>query len=111
LYETRDRRVDLAAANYRAVVRGYQHYFYAQMSRQRLAALGNVEPAHAPNLDRFQPQPIPALGDGLPAESPHLAKARLVANAGLNEYVAQEIAADPDSSSWSALAEAKIYTS
>ena len=38
-----------------------------------------------------------------PEDSPHLAKARLLANAGLNEYIPQEIAADPDSSSWSAL--------
>ena len=30
---------------------------------------------------------------------------------GLNEYIAQEIKADPDSSSWSALAEAQIYSS
>jgi soluble lytic murein transglycosylase len=40
-----------------------------------------------------------------------LAKARLLANAGLNEYIAQEIKADPNSSSWSALAEAQIYAS
>ncbi|MGD0548391.1 MAG: lytic transglycosylase domain-containing protein, partial [Terracidiphilus sp.] len=45
------------------------------------------------------------------ADSPHLAKARLLANAGLNAYIAEEIAADPDSSSWSALAEAQIYAS
>jgi soluble lytic murein transglycosylase len=35
----------------------------------------------------------------------------LLANAGLNEYVAQEIQADPDSSLWSSLAEAQIYAS
>jgi len=29
----------------------------------------------------------------------------------LNDYIAQEIAADPDSASWSALAEAQIYSS
>jgi len=29
----------------------------------------------------------------------------------MNDYIAREIAADPDSSSWSALAEAKIYAS
>jgi soluble lytic murein transglycosylase len=29
----------------------------------------------------------------------------------LNDYIAQEIAADPDASSWSALAEAQIYSS
>ncbi len=34
-----------------------------------------------------------------------------MANAGLNEYVGQEIAADPDSAGWSALAEAQIYAS
>jgi len=101
----------LAAANYRAVTRAYQHYFYAQMARQRLAAMGNIQPAREPQLDRFQPQPVPPLDSTFPADSPHLAKARLVANAGLNDYVAQEIAADPDSSSWSALAEAQIYAS
>ena len=37
------------------------------------------------------------LVESFPADSPHLAKARLLANAGLNEYIAQEIAADPDS--------------
>ena len=53
----------------------------------------------------------PKLVDTFPADSPHLAKARLLANAGLNEYIAQEIKADPDSASWSALAEAQIYSS
>ena len=54
---------------------------------------------------------LPVLVESFPSESPHLAKARLLANAGLNEYIAQEIAADPDSSSWSSLAEAQIYAS
>lgn len=111
LYETQDRRGDLAAAGYKTVIRAYQHYFYAQLARQRLAALGNMAAAAQPQLDRFQPQPVPTLDDSFPAESPHLAKAKLVANAGLNDYIAQEIAADPDSSSWSALAEAQIYSS
>jgi soluble lytic murein transglycosylase len=115
LYETVDRKPALAAANYRAIVRAYQHFFYAQMARQRLAALGSgqaetqVEPQ--PLLDRFQPPPAPALAESFPTDSPHLAKARLLANAGLNDCIAQEIAADPDSSTWSALAEAQIYAS
>ena len=111
LYETQDHDPALAAANYRAIIRAYQHYFYAQMARARLAALGNTQPVAAPQLDRFQPLPQPQLVDTFPADSPHLAKARLLANAGLNEYIPQEIAADPDSSSWSALAEAQIYAS
>ena len=111
LYETEEHKPALAAANYRAILRAYPHYFYAQMARQRLAALGNAQPAPQPQLDGIQPPPPPQLAESFPADSPHLAKARLLANAGLNDYIPQEIAADPDSSSWSALAEAQIYAS
>ncbi|MGB8260267.1 MAG: transglycosylase SLT domain-containing protein, partial [Terracidiphilus sp.] len=111
LYELQDHRPAQAAANYRTLARVYQHYFYAQMARQRLAEMGNAQAAPAPQLDRIQPPPQPALLESFPTDSPHLAKARLVANAGLNDYVAQEIQADPDSGSWSALAEAQIYSS
>ncbi len=111
LYETQDHNPASAAANYRTLVRAYQHFFYAQMARQRLAALGNAQPVAQPQLDRFQAPPVPVLEDSFPMDSPHLAKARLLANAGLNDYIAQEIAADPNSSSWSALAEAQIYAS
>jgi soluble lytic murein transglycosylase len=111
LYETQEHKPAQAAANYRALVRAYQHFFYAQMARQRLAALGSAQPVAAPQLDSFQAPPVPQLMESFPADSPHLAKAHLLANAGLNDYIAQEIAADPESSSWSALAEAQIYAS
>jgi len=111
LYETQEHAPAQAAANYRAIVRAYQHFFYAQMARVRLAALGNPQPAAAPQLDRLQPMAQPELVESFPAESPHLARARLLANAGLSEYISQEIAADPGSGSWSALAEAQIYSS
>jgi soluble lytic murein transglycosylase len=111
LYETQERNPALAAANYRAILRAYQHYFYAQIARERLAALGNTQAAPEPQADRFQPVEAPRLVDTFPSDSPHLAKARLLANVGLNEYMAQEIAADPDSSSWSDLAEAQIFSS
>jgi soluble lytic murein transglycosylase len=109
LYETQDHYPALAAASYRAIIRAYQHYFYAQMARARLTALGKMEPVSEPQLDQFQPLPEPKLVDNFPVDSPHLAKAKLLANAGLNEYIADEIKADPDSDSWSALAEAQIY--
>jgi soluble lytic murein transglycosylase len=111
LFETQDHNTARAVANYRTLVRVYQHYFYAQMARQRLAALGNAPAAPDPTLDRIQPPAVPPLEASFPTDSPHMAKARLVANAGLNDYVAQEISADPDSGSWSALAEAQIYAS
>lgn len=111
LYETEDHRPANAASNYRALVRAYQHYFYAQMARQRLTNLGQTVPVDEPQLDHLQAPVVPVLVDTFPEDSPHLAKARLLANAGLNDYIAAEIAADPDSSSWSALAEAQIYAS
>jgi soluble lytic murein transglycosylase len=49
--------------------------------------------------------------DAFPADSPHLAKARLVVSAGLNEYVADEIRADPEFAAMGSLAEAQIYAS
>lgn len=111
LYETQDHNAARAAANYRAIVRAYQHYFYAQMARQRLAAMGRVVPAVEPALERFKAPAVPALEDDFPDDNEHLAKAKLLGNAGLNEYIPDEIAADPDSASWSALAEAEIYAS
>jgi soluble lytic murein transglycosylase len=111
LYETQDHKPAQAAANYHTILRAYQRFFYAQMARQRLSAMGNAQPVAEPQLDRIQPPPVPPLQESFPTDSPHLAKARLLANAGLNDYIAEEIAADPDSSSWSALAEAQIYAS
>ena len=111
LYETLDHKPANAVANYRTLTRVYQHFFYAQMARQRLAALGNTQQISTPELDRMQPTPVPVLQESFPEDSPHLAKARLLANAGLSEYIPREIAADPNSSSWSALAEAQIYAS
>jgi len=114
LYETQDHDTAKAAANYRTIVRVYQHFFYAQMARRRLAALGSTiaDTAEAEtDLDQLKSPEIPTLSESFPEDSPHLAKAKLLANAGLNEYLAREIAADPDSGSWSALAEAQIYAS
>ena len=111
LYEMQDHKPTEAAANYRAIVRAYQHFFYAQMARQRLAALGSTEEVADAQVDGIKAPEVPPLDDSFPEDSEHLAKARLLANAGLNEYIPREIAADPDSGSWSALAEAQIYAS
>jgi soluble lytic murein transglycosylase len=111
LYELQDHKPALAAANYRAVVARYQHYFYAQMSRERLKVLGQPELVSQTQVDGYQPQAVPHLVDTFPADSPHIAKARLIANAGLNDYISQELAADPDYEQWGALAEAQIYAS
>ena len=111
LYEDQDHQPGLAAAHYRTLIRAYSHYFYAQMARERLVALGDAAPVSVPALDKYVPETIPKLDDTFPEGDPHLVKAHLLVNAGLSEYVPQEIAAAPGSSSWSGIAEAKIYTS
>jgi soluble lytic murein transglycosylase len=111
LYETQDHNPAKAVTNYRTLLRLYDHYFYSLLARQRLAALNSTPAAPAPQLDKIQPPPVPTLNESFPEDSPHLAKAHLLANAGLNDYIAQEIAADPESGAWSALAEAQIYAS
>ncbi len=111
IYEEVEHKPGRAAVNYRAIANRYQHYFYALMSRDRLEKLGDAKTVSAPQEDHNRQAPVPKLVDTFPADNPQLAKARLLANAGLNEYIADQIAADPDSSSWSALAEAQIYAS
>ena len=111
LHETLDHNIASAAADYRLVLRNSPHYFYAQMAEQRLAALGNAVPAEDSQPDHSQQVAEPRLIESFPEASPHLAKARLLANVGLNEYIAEEIKADPDASSSGSLAEAQIYAS
>jgi len=111
LYEDQEHQPGLAAAHYRTIVRAYSHYFYAQMARERLTALGDATPVSVPALDKYIPETIPKLDETVPEGDPHLVKAHLLVNAGLSEYVPQEIAAAPGSSSWSGIAEAQIYAS
>ncbi len=111
LYETLDHNPPSAAANYRMIARNYQHFFYAQLARRRLAALGEAQLASESKAEGIHSISEPHLIDTSPEDSPHLARARLLANAGLNEYIEFEIKADPDFASMSALAEAQIYSS
>jgi soluble lytic murein transglycosylase len=111
LYEQQDHQPAMAAAHYRTLIASYSHYFYAQMARQRLAALGDAAPVDVPTLSQYAPATIPKLEADFPTDDPHLVKAHLLVNAGLSEYVPQEIAAVPGSSSWSGIAEAQIYAS
>ncbi len=54
---------------------------------------------------------MPDLAGVVPESDPHYIKAKLLANAALNEYIGPEIAASPGSSQWGALAQAQIYSS
>lgn len=111
LYQNQEHRSDMAAEYYRTVARLYRHYYYASISQQRLTELGSVTPATIASLDAMKPEPIPTLSDDVPEDDPHVVRAHLLANAGLNEYIAPEIQAADGSDEWGALCEAKIYAS
>ena len=111
VYQDQEHQPEKAAAYYLTVKDTFLHYYYAQQAEQRLAELGNVKPAPAPELEAIQPPVIPALTDVVPQDDPHVVRAKLLANAGLNEYITPEIQAAEGSDEWGAFAEAAIYNS
>jgi soluble lytic murein transglycosylase len=111
VYEDQEHKPSAAAAYYRTIVRVFPHYYYAMLAQDRLTHLGEVTPDSIPDLDALKPVPIPELTDDVPEDDPHVVKARLLANAGLNEYIAPEIRASDGSDEWGAFAEAEIYAS
>ena len=112
LYLDQEHNASTAAAYFRTETRVYQHYYYAAIAQQRLDAIGaGVTPASIASLDTLQPEQIPNLTEDVPDADPHLAKAQLLANAGLNDYLSQEIHAAEGSDEWGSLAEARLYAS
>jgi soluble lytic murein transglycosylase len=111
LYEEQEHRPDVAAAYYQTVATAFEHYYYAQVARERLTSLGSTAPADIAMLKKIQPEEIPALTDDVPEDDEHVVKAHLLANAGLNEYIPAEIQAADGSEEWGAFAQAEIYAS
>jgi soluble lytic murein transglycosylase len=111
LYADQEHQPAMAAAYYQTVSRVFEHYYYAQLSRDRLAELGSVIPADVAMLSNIRPEEIPPLTDDVPEDDEHVIKAHLLANAGLNEYIPAEIQAADGSEQWGAFAEAEIYSS
>jgi soluble lytic murein transglycosylase len=111
IYEDQEHKPSAAAAYYRTIPRVFPHYYYAMLAQFRLTQLGDVTPDSIADLDALKPVPIPELTDDVPEDDPHVVKARLLANAGLNEYIAPEIHASDGSDEWGAFAEAEIYAS
>lgn len=118
IYADQEHNPTMAAKYYRTVDRVYPHYYYADLAVQRLADMGltpdddpTADPTGFAELDGLETQDIPELSDDIPDQDPHLVKARLLANAGLNEYISPEIQAANGSDQWGSLAEAQIYAS
>ena len=113
IYEEQEQNFAQAANYYRALTASYINFYYAMLARQRLNVL-KAQPATTPPAAVLSsvPKPVvPFLTGELPENEPHLIKARLLANAALNEYIGPEIQASPTSNEWGALAQAEIFTS
>jgi soluble lytic murein transglycosylase len=111
LYEDQGHKPEMAAAYYGVLANLFNNYYYAQLARQRLSAMPKVAPADVLVLDSINRGAIPPLTDDVPNDDEHVVKARLLANAGLNEYIPAEIQAADGSGAWGAFAEAEIYAS
>jgi soluble lytic murein transglycosylase len=112
IYEDEEQNFAQAENYYRRLSEIYPDYYYANLARQRLAVLGKQPTvAPAPALSAAQKAPAPDLTGTLPENDTHLIKARLLANAALNEFIGPEIHASPTSDEWGALAQAEIYVS
>jgi soluble lytic murein transglycosylase len=113
IYEEQDHNFAQAANYYRALTASYINYYYAMLARQRLNVLKAQTATTAPAavLSSVPKPVVPFLTGELPENEPHLIKARLLANAALNEYIGPEVQASPTSNEWGALAQAEIFTS
>lgn len=111
VYEDQEHNAAAAAEYYKTEVRLYAHYYYGMLADQHLKELGSVYPVQNVALDALQPEAVPELTDDVPEDDPHVVKAQLLANAGLNEYIEPEIRAADGSDEWGAFAEAEIYAS
>jgi soluble lytic murein transglycosylase len=113
IYEDEEHNYGQAMNYYRVLASTYTNYYYAGLARQRLGVLSGHTAAVAPAvvLGSVPKLTVPDLTGDLPENEPHLIKARLLANAALNEYIGPEIDASSTSGEWGALAEAEIFAS
>jgi soluble lytic murein transglycosylase len=113
IYEDQEHNFAQAANFYRTLAESYINFYYAGLARKRLNVLkaetATTEPAIV--LSAVPKPLVPSLTGELPENEPHLIKARLLANAALNEYIGPEIQLSPTSSQWGALAQSEIFTS
>jgi soluble lytic murein transglycosylase len=112
IYEDEEHNFPQAVNYYRRLVDLFPDYYYSSLAQQRIAVLGE-QPLTPPSpaLNAAKKGPDPDLTGDLPENDIHLIKARMLANAALNEYIGPEIRAGTSSDEWGALAQAEIYVS
>jgi soluble lytic murein transglycosylase len=112
IYEDQEHNFPQAVNFYKTLSETYRNYYYSLLAKQRLSVLkGQPETTPSAVLGAVRAPDPPELIEDLPENDIHLIKARLLANASLNEFIAPEIQASPTSALWGTLAQAEIYAS
>jgi soluble lytic murein transglycosylase len=112
IYEDEEHDFGQAANFYRSLTANYTNFYYGVLAKQRLAVLGSqAGESPSPTLAAVRRVTVPDLASVVPENDPHYIKAKLLANAALNEYIGPEIQASPGAGEWGALAQAQIYAS
>ena len=112
LYEDTEGNLPQAANYYRALSESYANYYYAGLARKRLSILREQsETPPSPALSSVHKPDVPPLTELVPENDPHFIKAKLLANAALNEYIGPEIQSSSSAEEWGALGQAQIYES
>jgi soluble lytic murein transglycosylase len=111
-----DNQPAMARAFYDKLSQRYRNYYYAELARERLQKIPQVDdpPGEFPLLDRIPPlehaEKI-ALTEA-PSDNLHLQKAKLLGNGGLVDFAVSEMqaAAKEDPGSWSLAETAELFT-
>jgi len=100
----------LARAYYYKLSENYRYYYYANLSRGRLAKIGLAEVAGLPSLNKLPQPTAPPKSWAAPVDNLRAQKAQLLANAALYEFAVAEMqAATTGLPSWQAGSIAEIY--
>lgn len=101
----------LARAYYQKLSENYRYYYYANLGRARLAALGLQDVSDPPLLNKLLPPSAPPQqGWDAPESNLRAQKAQLLANAALYDFAIRELqAASPGTPPWQAKTIASVY--
>ncbi len=112
IFEEEGSNLPEAYGYYRVLTESYCNFYYAELARRRMRVLGQQPTLEKTAVLAAVRRPsTPVLEEQLPDDDPHLTKARLLANAALNEYIGPEISASSTASTWGDLGQAEIYAS
>jgi soluble lytic murein transglycosylase len=101
----------LARAYYQKLSENYRYYYYANLGRRRLAAIGVENIGDPEVLDKLPPPSAPGQNWNAPEDNLRVKKAQLLANGALYDFAEKELqAAASGSPSWVLANEAELYT-